>query len=705
MQNLVIVESPAKARTLAKFLGDKYRIEATMGHLRDLPKGEMGVDTEHDFEPKYITPRKKSKRAWELKRAARLAEIIWLASDPDREGEAIAWHIKELIGQEDKNKTFKRVVFHEITEDAVKEAFTRPRDIDFPLVDAQQARRVLDRLVGYNLSPLLWKKVKRGLSAGRVQSVAVRLIVEKEREIEAFKTVEFWTVEALLQAANQGLAQNGPELRRSRKKPIEDNPAGSFIAQLTELDGQKLEVGNEKEATEHVENLQKSTYSIKKITKKEIKRTPPPPFTTSTLQQTAGNRLNMSVKQTMNVAQYLYEHGLITYMRTDSVNLSPVAITQAREVITKKVGKDFLSPTPRVFKTKSKLAQEAHEAIRPTNMNILQSEIKQDGISREHIRLYSLIWKRTIATQMSDALIDQTTVEVLAKTDDKAYGLKAVGSVIKFEGWLKVYGINNEETKAQDGQAEKESGSETPKSQLLPQLSEGEDLKLLELKPEQHFTEPPSRYSEASLIKKLEELGIGRPSTYAPTLTTIQDRFYVERRDRRFYPTVLGKAVTDFLYKNFPDIIDYTFTAHMEDELDRIAHGSLKWQPVIKNFYSPFEKKVQNIAENSEKVTIEFEKVDKVCPQCGQPLIIRFGRFGKFLACTGFPGCNYTENYQNFVNIKCPVDGGEVILRKSRAGKPFYGCQNWPKCTFASWLKPKPKPEGATAPAAPKRES
>ncbi|MBI4038886.1 type I DNA topoisomerase [Candidatus Daviesbacteria bacterium] len=665
MNNLVIVESPTKARTLQKYLGSNYQIEASMGHVRDLPKSELGIDLEHNFEPKYIIPKDKKKRVNELKKEAEKAQILYLATDPDREGEAIAWHIKELlVGSSDTNLTLiKRVVFHEITEDALKEAFERPREINLQLVDAQQARRVLDRLVGYKLSPLLWVKVKRGSSAGRVQSVALRLIVEREREVKAFKAEEYWVIEAELSAA--GSVRSLP-------------PADTFITTLIEQNGKKLEIKNKQEADGHVKNLQKANYVISKITQKKVHRFPYPPFTTSTLQQISVNKLGMSAKKTMMTAQALYEQGLITYMRTDSVNLSAEAIQAVRSYIENSIGKSYLPIKGRVFKSKSKNIQEAHEAIRPTNIQT-QAQVLRDkgGFNRDHLRLYELIWKRFVSCQMSEAILDQTTVDVAASTPGMAgYLLRATGSVIRFEGWLKLY-----EKEAENDDMEKK--------QMLPSLKENQILDLIQLLPSQHFTQPPPRYNEASLIKKLEELGIGRPSTYAPILSTIMERFYVERMEQKFIPTSLGFAVNDFLVKYFPDIIDYTFTAQMEDNLDEIARGERQWKPTIQAFYQPFEEKLEETTKVAEKVKMEVELAGKKCPECGKDLIVRIGKFGKFLACSGFPDCKHTESLEEKVNAKCPLDSGEVVMRKTRKGKTFYGCKNWPVCKFASWTKPK----------------
>ena len=621
-----------------------------MGHIRDLPKSELGVDVENNFEPQYVIPRDKRKKVNELKKIAKEAKTIWLASDPDREGEAIAWHIGKLL-DDGKEKEIKRVVFHEITKEAILEAFKHPREIDLKLVDAQQARRVLDRLVGYKLSPLLWKKVKRGLSAGRVQSVALRLIVDREREISNFKAVEYWIITVELSAGE------------------------TFTATLIEQNGKKLVISSEKQAKKHVSNLETVQYQVSKITKREVKRHPYPPFTTSTLQQAASNRLGMSAKKTMMIAQALYEHGLITYMRTDSVNLSPVAIASVRNYISKELGKVYLPKSPKIYKSRSKNAQEAHEAIRVTNVNLLPTNIKeQSGFNRDHVRLYDLIWKRFVSCQMNEAIMDQTSIDISADI----YLFRVTGSVIKFDGWLKLYGKSVEE-----------EAKEADEGKILPELSENEKLKLIQLILGQHFTEPLPRYTEASLIKKLEELGIGRPSTYAPILSTIQDRFYVERIERKFVPTALGFAVTDFVVRYFDDIVDYSFTAEMEEELDEIARGERDWKPTIKTFYTPFEKKLEETGEKAERVRLVVEFVGRDCPECGKQLVVRVGKFGKFLACSTFPECKHTESLEETVNAKCPTDGGNIVIRKTRKGKVFYGCKNWPGCKFASWTKPK----------------
>lgn len=703
MNNLVIVESPTKARTLARFLGKDYRIEASMGHIRDLPKSEMGVDTAGNFDPKYIIPRDKKKKVNELKKIAEGAKNIWLASDPDREGEAIAWHIRSIIedikpkkGEKAMVHDIKRVVFHEITESAIKDAFLHPRDLDTKLVDAQQARRVLDRLVGYKLSPLLWKKVKRGLSAGRVQSVALRLIVERDREIDAFVPVEYWSIEVVV------AKKSGQEFR----------------IELVEKDGKKVEIKNTEEAEAIVKDLEVASYLVTKVNKKEVKRYPSAPFTTSTLQQAAGNKLGMSAKKAMMLAQNLYEQGMITYMRTDSVNLSSEAVESAREYIGSTYGAAYVPAMKRIYKAKSKNAQEAHEAIRPTNMALPGEKLNIDQFTRDHKKLYDLIWKRTLASQMADAVLDQTTVDVTAKpsaisdqssaksidqtTDDRrqtteSYLLRTTGTILKFDGWLKLYGVKQfVEEEAEQPSAEEKSED---KKQVLPELNQDEPLDEKKVTPTQHFTQPPPRFTEASLVKRLEELGIGRPSTYAPIISTIQDRFYVEREERKFKSTPLGMAVNDFLMKHFAEVFDYEFTAQMEDRLDEVSRGERQWKQTIADFFRPFEKKVEVIGGTADRVALEVEKVDKQCPECGKDLLVRTGKFGKFLACSGFPDCKHTEPIVEQIDAKCPQDGGDIMVRKTKKGKTFYGCKNWPNCTFASWTKPKDEKASTETPS------
>ena len=583
-----------------------------MGHVRDLPKAKLGVDVDHDFDPEYVIPRLKRKTVEHLRDIMKDAKNIILATDPDREGEAIAWHIQQLAagikndelrmkkGKKNSeftilNSKFQRIVFHEITKEAVKEALKSPRSVDFQLVDAQTARRVLDRLVGYKLSPLLWKKVKSGLSAGRVQSVAVRLIVEREREIQQFVPEEYWSVAARLKE----------QIADSRKQ------AEEFEAELVQKEGQKVQIKNNKEADEVVKDLEKpnTLWQVTKKEEKEVKRYPAPPFTTSTMTQASANNFGFTSKKTMKLAQDLYEEGLITYHRTDSVNLAPIALNAARKFIAKEFGKEFLPPSARVYKTKSKLAQEAHEAIRPTDVS-KQRSASGKALNKDHDKLYSLIWKRFVASQMAETVYDQVTLEVTATS----YLFRAVGSVVKFPGYQKVYG--------------REEGDITSdEERKVPSLPEGTNLDLIKLVPEQHFTQPPPRYTEASLIKTLEEAGIGRPSTYAPIISTIQERNYVELLQRRFHSTPLGVAVNDFLVAHFPKLIDTGFTAKMEDELDDIAAGQKKWVPIIAAFYAPFAKDLETTFEKSDRVKVFAELTSEKCPE-GHPLVIRYGRFG-----------------------------------------------------------------------------
>lgn len=655
--NLVIVESPTKARTLSRFLGTDYKIVASMGHIRDLPKSDMGVDTAHNFEPHYIIPRAKSKNVKLLNEEAKSKEKIFLATDPDREGEAIAFHVKYILstkGKVSENK-FKRIVFHEITKEAIEEALKNPRDIDLNLYDAQQARRILDRLVGYKLSPLLWYKIKKGLSAGRVQSVAVRLIVDREREIEAFKPVEYWKI--------------GAELEKIQNP--NDKIQNSFIANLIEIKGQKAEIKNKEEADQVLSVLNKAQYVVSKVDTKEIKRNAAPPFTTSTLQQTASNRFGFSAKQTMRLAQDLYEEGYITYHRTDSLNVAQQALTMVRSFIEKQFGKDYLPQQPIIYKTKAKGAQEAHEAIRPTSVGT-DSRV---NMTEQHQKLYDLVRDRFLASQMNEAVYSQTTVDVTAAE----YLFRAIGTVVVFPGWRAVYGVKKGELVTENEEGVK-----------LPELAVAEKLTLLKLIPEQKFTSPPPRFTEASLIKALEEYGIGRPSTYAPTISTIQDRGYVIKEERKLKPTEMGEMVNDFLVKFFANIVDLTFTARMEEDLDKIAAGELKWVPLISNFYTPFEQEVEKVNETAIKVAIPVIETGEKCPQCASPLVIREGKFGKFVACSTYPACKFTKNYVEKTGQKCPTcKTGDVVVKHTKKGKLFYGCSNYPKCNFASWQKPK----------------
>ncbi|OGY18214.1 MAG: DNA topoisomerase I [Candidatus Chisholmbacteria bacterium RIFCSPLOWO2_01_FULL_50_28] len=653
---LVIVESPTKARTLSRFLGKGYQIEASMGHVRDLPKKKLSVDVEHDFAPDYAVVPEKEKIVRKLKEAAKKASEIFLSMDPDREGEAIAFHVKHLIGG---NGKFRRVVFHEITKPAIEAAFLKPRGIDKNLVEAQQGRRVLDRLVGYTLSPLLWRKVRRGLSAGRVQSVAVRLIVEREREIEAFVPEEYWVI--------------GADVSKLT------DPNSVFTVWLWKIDGGKAKVSDVEQAKTVVSDLESSNYTISSVERKEVRKHPYPPFTTSTLQQSASNLFHMTAKQTMRLAQTLYELGHITYHRTDSVHLAPEAVAAARSFIQKTYGDAYLPEKPRFYKVQSKLAQEAHEAIRPTHVEVepdaLDFPDKAGGGLR---RLYQLIHRRFVASQMADAVYDQTTVEVIThsklKTQNlKVYLLRAVGSLRKFDGWKKLFGKNNDE-------------------QQFPELVTGEGLNLVKVLSEQKFTEPPSRYTDATLVKALEERGIGRPSTYAPTISTILARQYVTYDERKFVPTPVGIAANDFLVGNFDTIVDYDFTASMEDDLDKIADGKREWVPVIREFWGPFHSKAEAVAKNAKRVKVATEATGEKCPVCHEgDVVIRVGRFGKFLSCSRFPECKYTANYvEKLAGVKCPLDDGDVVIKRTRRGKQFYGCSNYPKCKWASWRKPTP---------------
>lgn len=700
--DLIIVESPTKARTLTRFLKGKYKVEATMGHIRDLPKSEFGIDLEHNFEPSYIIPRDRMKRVRELKELAEKSDAVILATDPDREGEAIAWHIASLLAMKSKVKSsvsakatsdkqkskvkddretksetripepdhsdFKRIAFHEITESAIDEALKHPRTIDLKMVDAQQARRVLDRIVGYKLSPLLWQKLSRKwLSAGRVQSVAVRLIVEREREIAAFAKEDYWTITGEFIASH-----------------TEKNPDESVItAQLVSSDGKAYEKKethtlfdgtytitrtsvNTKEMADGIVADFRNPFTVTSVDRKEVKRAPPPPFTTSTLQQEAGRKLYFSAKKTMQVAQKLYEEGVITYHRTDSVNLSDKFLTEVRTYIKNRYGDKYLPGDPRIFHTKSKVAQEAHEAIRPTNPSLTSAELANNtAMNRDHVHVYELIWKRAVASQCKEAVFDSTVVAV---TSANGYRFEARGSVIKFDGYLKIAGRDSDET-------------------VIPSVSEGQTVLLKAATPVMHTTAPPPRYSEASLVKTLEEKDIGRPSTYAPIISTIQERNYVTKEDKRLVPTELGGAVTDFLVRYFPEILNLPFTATMEDSLDDIANGKKEWVPVIRHFYADFSSTLDTAYKTAERVKMAVEETDEQCPLCGSPLVVRIGKYGKFIACSTFPKCTFTKQLLEKVDIKCPRCGSDIVLKKSRKGKNFYGCSNYPKCDFAAWKK------------------
>jgi DNA topoisomerase-1 len=650
-KQLIIVESPTKARTISKFLGSDFQVEASFGHVRDLPKSKISIDVEHDFKPTYtILPKAKEVIA-KLKKMAKNASSIILATDEDREGEAISWHLVEALDMKYDDPKLKRIVFHEITKPAIEHALKNPRAIDLNLVDAQQARRILDRLVGYELSPFLWRKIRYGLSAGRVQSVAVRLIVEREREINNFQAEEYWTIEALLSKVKDKL---------------------TFPSKLIKINNKavgKMGITNETDAKKIIADLEGADYTVTDIAKKEVKRNPSAPFTTSTLQQEAARKLGFSAKQTMAVAQNLYEHGLITYMRTDSLNLATSALAQAQEVIKKEFGPQYALSEPRVFTNKSKGAQEAHEAIRPTDLSVLPQNLPTKS-ERNAVRLYNLIWKRTIACQMKQALFDQTAVDISAKN----YTFRANGQVIKFDGFIRAYTEGTDET------------NEDEIAGALPELTVGEVLQLHELSPNQHFTEPPPRYTDASLIKALEAHGIGRPSTYAPTLTTIQERGYVTKEDNKYFPTEEGNLVTDMLVEHFPEIIDINFTSEIEEQFDHIAMGKLKWVPVIEKFYRPFKK---HLIEKEESVVKKIEVSTIPCPHCKKPMLIKYGRMGKFLACPE-EGSKVTQPMpEEAAKIKaleektkderCPICEGPMKVHRGRFGF-FLGCQNYPKC-------------------------
>ena len=673
MKKLVIVESPAKARTLSKILGRGYTLKASLGHIRDLPKSDLGVEIDDNFVPRYVVPKAKAKIVNELKKAAQEASTVYLATDPDREGEAIAWHLTEVTRdgaflRQAQDKLYQRVVFHEITKEAVEEAFRHPRDIDMQLVNAQQARRVLDRLVGYKISPLLWRKVRRGLSAGRVQSVAVRIVVDREREIQAFKPVEYWVIEAELS-------------KKTEKK--------SFRATLVGLaDGTKLEVPRETEASRLKAELEKADYSVLKVGTKKVTRQPAPPFITSTLQQEAWRKLHFTAKQTMAIAQQLYEGlpvgeegnvGLITYMRTDSTHVASSALAETREYVKEKYGAEYLPPRARFYATKVKGAQEAHEAIRPTRVHREPAAIKQ-YLTATQYRLYDLIWKRMVASQMAAAIFDSTTIDIEAKRPKASYLLRMQSSVNVFPGFIIVYIEGRDE-------------ADEEKEVALPVLKKGDELKLIEVFLDQRFTQPPPRYTEATLVKTLEQNGIGRPSTYAPTLSTIQDREYVTRVKGFFQPTELGFVVNDLLNQHFADIVDIKFTARMEEELDEIVDNKRDWVSVIRDFYIPFQKGLDKATQVIEKVKIADEQIGEACPKCGKPIVIKTGRFGKFLACSGYPECKYTRPYRISTGVKCPECGkGELFQMLSKKKKTFYGCSRYPECKFATSFKPLPQP-------------
>ena len=644
---LVIVESPAKATTIKKILGSKYKVEASMGHVRDLPKSQLGIDIENDFEPKYINIRGKADLIKKLKTEAKSVKRVYLATDPDREGEAIAWHLAYILGMDDNSTC--RIAFNEITKNGIQSAIKEPRKLDKDLIDAQQARRALDRIVGYKISPLLWKKVRKGLSAGRVQSVAVRLIVDREEQIENFVPEEYWTLDA--------------ELLYGRKK---------FDSKFWGEGDKKLDITSEAQMNEILDYLEDKKYIVKDVRTGEKKRNPAPPFTTSTLQQEASRKLGFAIKKTMSLAQGLYESGLITYMRTDSTRISEEARSMAKEQIVKTFGAEYYEN--RYYKTK-KDAQDAHEAIRPTYLNVLPSEIKEK-YSYDQYKLYKLIYERLLASQMAAAVYNTTSVDIEAGK----YMFRSNGSKLKFNGFMALY------VEGTDDNLEE-------KDVILPDLKIGAEVKLKELIPSQHFTEPPARYTEASLVKMLEEKGIGRPSTYAPTITTILERRYVEKEKKILYPTELGRIVDKLLKDNFKDIVNVEFTAQMEEKLDDVAEGKVKWKAILEDFYPPFEKNLKEVEEKIGKVEIKDEETDIPCEKCGRMMVIKMGRFGKFLACPGFPECrNVKSIIEKLDKVKCPKCGGDILIKKSKRGKKYYICEHNDgekgHCDFIAWNGP-----------------
>ena len=654
---LVIVESPAKAKTIERYLGKKYKVRASMGHVRDLPKSQMGVYKENHFEPKYITIRGKGPVLKELKTAAKKAKKIYLAADPDREGEAIAWHLAHSLNMDVTSDC--RVVFNEITKDAIKESFKHPRPINMDLVDAQQARRVLDRLVGYNISPLLWKKVKKGLSAGRVQSVAVRLIIDREKEIKAFIPEEYWSID--------GEFLKGKE---------------AFEGTFYGIDNEKLELRSEEEVENVLSKMKGNKFQVSSVTKKERKRNPASPFTTSSLQQEAARKLNFRAKKTMMLAQQLYEGidlgkegtvGLITYMRTDSTRISEVAQGEASQYIEQSYGKEFLATDKKKEKKKSN-TQDAHEAIRPTSILKEPSSLKE-YLSRDQLRLYRLIWERFVASQMASAIMDTMSVDL--KNENVIF--RATGSKVKFPGFMKVY-------------VEGTDDSNEEKDKMLPDLQEGDIILKKDIEPKQHFTQPPPRYTEARLVKTLEERGIGRPSTFAPTLDTIQKRGYVALDNKRFIPTELGEIVLELILEFFPDILDIEFTAKMEKDLDHIEEGKVNWVQIIDDFYGDFERHLEKAEKEMQEVEIKDEPAGEDCEHCGNPMVFKMGRYGKFMACSNFPDCRNTKAIVKEIGVKCSkCNEGNIIERKSKKRRIFYGCDRFPECDFISWDKPLPR--------------
>ncbi len=648
---LVIVESPAKAKTIKKFLGRGYKVEASMGHVRDLPKSQMGVDKERGFEPKYITIRGKGPVLDKIKKEAKEADKILLATDPDREGEAISWHLAHILDLDTSSPC--RIEFNEVTKDAVKRALKNPRPIDGRLVDAQQARRIVDRLVGYEISPLLWKKVKKGLSAGRVQSVALRLICDREEQIEKFVPQEYWRLFATL-------------YKKDRKE--------SFKVELHSRDGKKISIGSREEMDSVLKEIKDGKYEVTEIKKGKKARSPYPPYITSSLQQDAHNKLGFTVKRTMTAAQQLYEgvdikgagtEGLITYMRTDSVRISDTALAQVRDYVKKEWGEGYLPEKPRYYKSK-KGAQGAHEAIRPTSVSRTPDSIK-DSLTPDQYKVYSLIWKRFVASQMVDALYDTVNVSVACGR----YLFKAAGMSLTFKGFLQVM----------DDDAEN-------KQEEIPPLKKGDLLKVKKLEDKQYFTQPPARYTEASLIKALEDDGIGRPSTYAPVISTILQRGYVEKDKKSLVPTYLGKVVNEVMEEYFADIVDVDFTADMEEKLDEIEENGIEWRKVVEDFYRPLEEMVSRAEKKMEKIVIKEKETDEVCERCGRNMVIKHGKYGKFLACPGFPECRNTKPLLEKAGVPCPKCGGDIVVKRTKKGRTFYGCANYPDCDFMTWNKP-----------------
>ena len=650
-KNLVIVESPAKAKTIKKFLGSSYKIEASMGHVRDLPKSQMGIDIENDFEPKYITIRGKGELLSKLRKEAKSADKVYLATDPDREGEAISWHLITALNLDEKDVS--RITFNEITKNAVKKSIKEARDIDMDLVNAQQARRVLDRVVGYTISPLLWQKVKKGLSAGRVQSVALRIICDREEEINSFIPEEYWSIEAILKDKNN--------------KKI----ATRFVG----IKDGKIELKSKDEVDKILSDLENCDFVVEENKKGTRVKNPIAPFTTSTLQQEASKHLNMTTQKTMMVAQQLYEGvdiqgegtvGLVSYIRTDSVRISDEAYEDAKSFILGNFPSEYLNPERAVYKSKGK-TQDAHEAIRPTNASRTPDSVKE-SLTKEQYKLYKLIWERFIASQMAPAVYETQSIKIFA---DK-YVFRASGSVIKFKGFLEVYDKNDDE---------KAEGK-------IPEVEKGTVLKVNEIVPAQHFTQPPPRFTDASLVKTLEEIGVGRPSTYAPTLTIIQSRNYVVKEAKMLYPTELGEVVNDVMKMYFPDIVDIDFTAHMEDNLDQVELGKQEWKKIIRDFYPDFSKAVSDAQEKLSKVEIKDEVTDVICDKCGRNMVVKYGKYGKFLACPGFPECQNAKPFFEDAGVSCPQCGGKVQIKKTKKGRKYFGCENNPECDFMSWNKP-----------------